>query len=156
MVGFRGAGSDGAPRPRIQSSGVAETRRIPSSSLGVEPQRTRGTPRLGASLRPRAARVSVTPPTQARLSAVYRVQLLDAATRDLERLEKLTARRVVARLRWLATNFDSVSPEALTGDLSGLYKLRVGDHRVVYEAVRSEETLIVHRIGHRRDIYRGR
>ena len=45
---------------------------------------------------------------------------------------------------------------ALTGDLAGLHKLRVGDYRVVYEVLHSEQTIIVHLVGHRRDIYRRR
>ncbi len=46
--------------------------------------------------------------------------------------------------------------EALTGDLEGLFKLRVGDHRVVYELLHEERSIIIHMIGHRREIYRRR
>ncbi len=42
------------------------------------------------------------------------------------------ARRIVQRINWLAANWDAVRLEALTGDLAGLYKLRVGDYRVIY------------------------
>ena len=61
---------------------------------------------------------------------VYRIRVLDEATRDLARLDKAVARRVTERLNWLAGNLRSVKPEALTGDLAGLLKLRVGDYRV--------------------------
>jgi len=46
--------------------------------------------------------------------------------------------------------------EALTGELAGLYKLRVGDYRVIYEVLWEEETIVIHAIGHRREIYRRR
>jgi len=46
--------------------------------------------------------------------------------------------------------------EALTGDLEGLFKLRVGDHRVVYGLLHEERSIIIHMIGHRREIYRRR
>ena len=87
---------------------------------------------------------------------MYRVHLLDAATRDLGRLDQTLGRRIVNRMRWLAENLDTVKPEALTGELSGLYKLRVGDYRIVYEVLRDEAIIVVHMIGHRREIYRTR
>lgn len=87
---------------------------------------------------------------------MYRVHILDAAIRELERLDTLTARRIVAHINWLAANLDVIRPEALTGDLAGLYKLRVGDYRVLYEVLQAHQILVIHAIGHRRDIYRKR
>lgn len=51
---------------------------------------------------------------------------------DLARLDAPEAQRVLNRLRWLAENFDAIRPEALTGHLQGLFKLRAGDYRVIY------------------------
>lgn len=85
-----------------------------------------------------------------------RVRLLDAAVRDLARLDKPDGRRVVRRINWLATNSGSIRPESLSGNLVGLCKLRVGDFRVIYELLSAEQILIVHAIGHRREIYRKR
>jgi mRNA interferase RelE/StbE len=87
---------------------------------------------------------------------MYRVRLLDAASKDLAKLDKPVARRIVDRVRWLAENFGEAHMEALTGDLEGLFKLRVGDHRVVYELLHEERSIIIHMIGHRREIYRRR
>ena len=87
---------------------------------------------------------------------MYRVQILDSAARDLARLDKPAGLRVVERIRWLAANFDSARIEALRGGLAGLYKLRVGDCRVIYEVLREEQILLIHAIGHRREIYRKR
>jgi mRNA interferase RelE/StbE len=85
---------------------------------------------------------------------MYEIRILDAATHDLAKLDAAIARRIVNRVRWLAENLDEIKPEALTGNLAGFYKLRVGDYRVVYEIVQSEEMIIVHLVGHRREIYR--
>ena len=87
---------------------------------------------------------------------MYSVKLLKAASRDLEKLDKPTAIRVVRRLRWLAENLDSINPEPLKGELSGLYKFRQGDYRIVYELLRSEQTIVVHLIGHRREVYKSK
>ena len=57
---------------------------------------------------------------------MYRIRILDAVTRELAGLDKPVGRRIVERIHWLAENLDEVKPEPLTtGDLAGLYKLRV-------------------------------
>jgi mRNA interferase RelE/StbE len=55
---------------------------------------------------------------------MYRIRILDAAIRELARLDKPVGRRIVERIHWLAANLDEIKPEALTGDLTGLYKRR--------------------------------
>jgi mRNA interferase RelE/StbE len=87
---------------------------------------------------------------------MYHVRILKAASRDLAHLDKPVGRRIVERINWLAGNLDVIQPEALTGDLTGFYKLRVGDYRVIYEVVHSEKTIMIHAIGHRREIHRKR
>jgi len=85
---------------------------------------------------------------------MYSIRLLNDATRELERLDKPVANRIVRKLRWLAQNLDSISPESLKGGFAGLYKLREGDYRIAYQVLRSENTIVVHLIGHRRDVYK--
>ena len=87
---------------------------------------------------------------------MYRIRILDVAPRELVLLDKPVGRRIVERLNWLAANLDAIKTEALSGKLSGLYKLRVGDYRAIYEILRDEQVIVIHAIGHRRDIYRKR
>jgi mRNA interferase RelE/StbE len=82
------------------------------------------------------------------------VELSSAAKRDLRRLDKPVARRIVSRLLWLAENMDAITPMPLKGEWAGFFKLRVGDYRVLYEIVEEESLVFVLRIGHRREIYR--
>jgi len=85
---------------------------------------------------------------------MYTIRLLKPASRGLERLDKAIATRVVRRLRWLAENLDSINPEPLKGRWRGLFKLREGDYRIAYEILRRERVIVVHLIGHRREIYK--
>lgn len=87
---------------------------------------------------------------------VYQVRILDAAARELARLDRLIGQRIVKRINWLAANLDSVRLETLTGDLAGFYKLRVGDYRILYEILEDEHTIVLHKIGHRKEVYRRR
>ena len=88
--------------------------------------------------------------------ATYQVRILDAALKDLGRLDKQVGRRILRRLNWLAVNFENIKPEIMTAQLSGLYKLSVGPYRVLYDVLLKERLIAVHRIGHRRDVYRVR
>jgi len=87
---------------------------------------------------------------------MYSLQILDSAARDLANLDKSIARRIVSRLKWLAENFDSAHHISLTGELSEFYKFRVGDYRVLYQILEDEKIILIHAIGHRREVYRGR
>ena len=87
---------------------------------------------------------------------MYSVRILDAAAKELARLDKPVGRRVVERINWLTDNLEEVGTETLTANLAGLYKLRVGDYRVLYEVLHGERLIVIHAIGNRRDIYRKR
>lgn len=82
------------------------------------------------------------------------VRILDEAVRDLRRLDKPIGRRIVQRINWLAENLDTIQRERLTGDMSEFYKFRVGAYRVLYQVLEDEAILVIHQIGHRREIYR--
>ncbi len=86
--------------------------------------------------------------------AVYAVRLLGSALRDLKRLDRTVALRIADRLDWLGQNVADVPAQALRGELSGLFELRVGDYRVIYEPLHEERVLVVHAVGHRREVYR--
>jgi len=85
---------------------------------------------------------------------VYRIIILPKALRSLESFDKPTAARIIERLSWLAENFDDLSPLPLKGGLSGTYKMRTGDWRIIYSFDVAKRSITVHLIGHRKDIYK--
>ena len=84
---------------------------------------------------------------------MYQVEFRPQAAQEFEGLDETVASRVLKKLRWLAGNFDSIKPEPLAGPLAGLFKLRVGDYRVIYQPEREKKALIVLMLGHRREIF---
>lgn len=64
------------------------------------------------------------------------------------------ARRIINRVRWLAEHFEEITPEPLKGSLAGLFKLREGDYRIIYQPLRGERLIVIHEVGHRREIYK--
>jgi mRNA interferase RelE/StbE len=85
---------------------------------------------------------------------VYSIRILRLAAKELEKLDTSVARRIVERVEWLATNLDSAKLYPLKGKLGGLFKIREGSYRIIFEILRNEQTIIIHSIGHRRDIYK--
>jgi mRNA interferase RelE/StbE len=82
------------------------------------------------------------------------IVFMPQAINDLRRLDKPIAQRILSKLKWLSENFNDLTANKLTGELREFYKLRVGNYRVIYTANQEEHLLMVHLIGHRRDIYK--
>jgi len=83
----------------------------------------------------------------------YAIELTRRAEKQLTGLPANLRRRVASRIDALA---DNPRPPGV-GKIQGaedMYRLRVGDYRILYEV--QDFRLIVHvlRIGHRREIYR--
>jgi mRNA interferase RelE/StbE len=70
---------------------------------------------------------------------------------DLKQIDPKNVERVLREIRTVLGE-NPRSGEPLHGEFEGLYKLRVGDYRVVYALIR--EDVLVLRIGHRRKVYR--
>jgi len=85
---------------------------------------------------------------------MFQVEFTEVAQSDLARLDKPMAQRVLKKLRWLAENFEVVTPEALTGQWQGVFKLRVGDYRVLYTSDLEKQKIVVRFVRHRREVYK--
>jgi mRNA-degrading endonuclease RelE of RelBE toxin-antitoxin system len=87
---------------------------------------------------------------------MYRVEITAGAEHDLEQLDKPAVVRLYNRLKWPGENFERITLESLSGPLASLCKFRVGDYRVLYDALREERLLVIHRIRHRCDVYKAK
>jgi mRNA interferase RelE/StbE len=80
-----------------------------------------------------------------------RVEYKTSVAGDLDRLDPPVALRVLRRIEKTLSSAGG-SGEPLSGEFAGLFRLRVGDYRVIY--ARTTEGYLVLRIGHRREVYR--
>jgi mRNA interferase RelE/StbE len=83
---------------------------------------------------------------------VYSIRIKRSAVKELERLPGEARRHVVAAIDRLAE--EPLAGSVLKGEFSGLRRLRVGQYRVIYEAMHQEIVILVVRIGHRQSVYR--
>ena len=85
----------------------------------------------------------------------YRVEVAPAAARQLRKLDSGARRRVQAAVELLAQEPRPAGARKLVGG-DGEWRVRTGDHRIVYEIQDQVLTVLVVALGHRRDVYRAR
>ena len=83
----------------------------------------------------------------------YQVKFEPEAIDDLDRLGSTDRKRIFRKINWLALNFEQASPQGLSANLAGFYKLRIGDYRVIYSVDSEGQLIAIVRIGHRSEIY---
>ncbi len=84
----------------------------------------------------------------------YTVNITDRAQRDIAALAKVVMRRVATAIDGLAANPRPPGALALSGH-ADLYRVRVGDYRVIYLIADAVLVVTVVRVRHRREAYRG-
>jgi mRNA interferase RelE/StbE len=85
---------------------------------------------------------------------VYQVVILPKALNDLSKLDKIISRRIIEKLSWLSEKIESITPLSLAGKYTDLFKLRIGDWRVIYDINHEQKIITVHKAGHRKEIYK--
>jgi len=87
---------------------------------------------------------------------VYEVEITGEGLRHLDQLpEKVRAAAIETVLGPIAENPQRAG-RPLLGDLEELHSARRGDYRVIYEIDDTRRRVVVHRVQHRRDVYRPR
>ena len=84
--------------------------------------------------------------------ANYRLQIKRSAVKELAAVRLRDRRRIARRIQTLATDPRPPGCEKLSGQEK--YRVRQGDYRILYAVDDDELTVVVVKIGHRRDVYR--
>lgn len=82
----------------------------------------------------------------------YCVSIKQSAAKALAKIPGENQQRIIAGIDQLKAN--PTAGSVLKGEFSGLRRIRVGSHRVVYEVQNQQLIVLVIRIGHRREVYR--
>jgi mRNA interferase RelE/StbE len=83
----------------------------------------------------------------------YAVTLRASALRQVERLPHSVSRRVLTKASALGVNPRPLGAVKLAG-AANLWRVRVGDYRIVYAIDDSGENVDVRIVAHRREVYR--
>ena len=82
---------------------------------------------------------------------MYEVSLEPPAERFLNKRDKAHQKRIISRLRNLEENPKLGKP--LKGNLAGLWTIRFGDFRAVYQIKENKLLVLILDIGHRKIVY---
>ena len=85
----------------------------------------------------------------------WRAELSPRALKQLSKLDKPNARRIIEYLREISSGEDPRSRgKGLTGNLAGLWRYRVGNYRIIVSIEDDELLILAINIDHRSQIYR--
>ena len=83
----------------------------------------------------------------------YRIEVKPSAADALAKIPRTHRRRIARKIDLLADNPRPRGAIILEGS-SSLYRIRVGDYRVIYQVQDAALVVLVVRIGQRGDVYR--
>ena len=83
----------------------------------------------------------------------YDINFKPSVEKDLRSLSKMLVSRVMERIERLKTDPFPRHAVKLSGT-ERLYRIRVGDYRIVYEVDTQARQVMIHYVRHRREVYR--
>jgi mRNA interferase RelE/StbE len=84
---------------------------------------------------------------------MYKVIVLRSAEKDLSRLPSHVVKRIFPALENLAINPRPAGSKKLVGQDENLWRLRIGDYRIIYLIEDKVRIVEIRKAGHRKDIY---
>jgi len=82
----------------------------------------------------------------------YNIEFLNSAAKEFKKLSLEVKHSLVDPINSLSNNPRSQKSKKLTN--VDLYRIRVGDYRVVYQIVENEKLVLITKIGHRKEVYK--
>jgi len=89
------------------------------------------------------------------VSLAWKIELTELAVKQLKKMGRSETKRITEYLRKRIEPLEDprLLGKALKGDLSTLWRYRVGDYRLICELKEKELIVLVVRVGHRKGIY---
>ena len=85
---------------------------------------------------------------------MYQITFKDSANKELQKIDKLTIAKIVIPINALSKSPRPIGVKKLKGLSEDLFRIRVGNYRIVYSINDIIKIVNIRRIGHREDIYR--
>ncbi len=85
----------------------------------------------------------------------YEIQILPKAIRQLKSLSIEVRQKVSRTIQSLANEPRPIGVKKLSGE-QNIYRMRVGNYRILYQIIDKILVVVVVSVGHRREVYRDR
>lgn len=89
------------------------------------------------------------------MSLVWKIELTNTAKKCLSKTDKQTAKKITTYLKEISVlDNPREKGKALTGNFVSLWRYRVGNYRLICSINKEKITILVVKIGHRKNVYR--
>lgn len=85
---------------------------------------------------------------------MYQITFKQSANKELQQIPKSVIGKIVDAIQGLETEPRPVGVKKLKGSNEDLYRIRVGDYRIIYAISDTIKIVNIRKIGHRKDIYK--
>ena len=85
---------------------------------------------------------------------MFTITINPSALKELSKLPKVTIKKAEKAIDSLANNPRPIGVKKLKGTEESLYRIRIGDYRIIYSIEEEIKIIDIIRIGHRKDIYK--
>ncbi|MBF0472858.1 MAG: type II toxin-antitoxin system RelE/ParE family toxin [Nitrospirae bacterium] len=85
---------------------------------------------------------------------MYEIKFFPSSIKTLSLIDKTLSKRIINKINWLAENIENINLLSLKSNLTGFYKLRIGDWRVMYDVDSINKIVMICKIGLRKNIYK--
>jgi mRNA interferase RelE/StbE len=85
---------------------------------------------------------------------MYKIIISESALKQMHKLQKPVVKTLQLSVDKLAENPRPAGVKKLKGNNEDLYRIRVGDYRIVYSIEDTIQVVDIRKIGHRKDIYK--
>ena len=85
----------------------------------------------------------------------YKVEFTPDAIKSVSKLSKVIQTQIKDKIFWLSNNSGTITHKKLKGKyFENVFKLRLGDYRILYTINKARKIIIIEFVGHRKDIYK--
>jgi len=86
---------------------------------------------------------------------MFKIEFLKDAYEEFKKLDKPIQERIKKKLDILAKNPNALKRniKPLKGSYTDLYRLRIGNYRVIYKMEKEKLLILIVRVAHRREVY---
>lgn len=82
----------------------------------------------------------------------YKLQIKRSAAKELQKINKTDRDKIIAKIQSLSRDPRPPRSKKLCGEEK--YRIRQGDYRILYQVHDEVITVVVVRVGHRREVYK--
>ena len=83
----------------------------------------------------------------------YRIEFKKSAAKALKKIPKSDQKRIADKIDSLSEKLPDPATTKMKGD-NPFHRIRVGDHRIIYEIQGDILLIVILKIGHRKEVYR--